>query len=187
MTTTVIATGLSLAGLWVLAFWLYRDYRVDVFRQNMFDVRDELFDFARDGGIAFDHPAYRGLRSVCNGYIRFGHQVAIPSAVLASLMLDSDERAWMEKQGFDAWWVEATNDLDAQTVRALDAFKAKMNRAVGGQLVFGSPVTIVLAVTVIPGLVALAAMLIGFDVVTTIWRRLIGGMDETAHALGQAA
>ncbi len=75
----------SLAGLVVLYFWLYRDYRIDLFRQRLFALRDELFDLARSGAISFDDRAYGLLRSTLNGFIRFGHRLTFfPVAWLAA-------------------------------------------------------------------------------------------------------
>ena len=41
----------------------------------MFCVRDEMFDYAADGNIGFDDPAYQLLRREMNGLIRYGHQL----------------------------------------------------------------------------------------------------------------
>src|SRR5438552_13935668 len=79
---TVVVTSLSLMGLWILFFWLYRDYRVDLFRQRMFELRDELFELGRVDEIAFHHQAYGLLRTTINGYIRFAHRISFLSVVL---------------------------------------------------------------------------------------------------------
>src|SRR5438034_929815 len=52
-------------------------FLVDEFRQKMFAVRDELFDYAASGEIAFEHPAYRLLRQSMNGFIQFGHRLTL--------------------------------------------------------------------------------------------------------------
>jgi hypothetical protein len=81
---TALSTTLSLMALWALFHWLYRDYRVDLFRQRMFALRDELFELAASGRIAFDDPAYGKLRSMLNGYIRFAHRISVPLLLSAS-------------------------------------------------------------------------------------------------------
>jgi hypothetical protein len=43
---------------------------LDRFRQDVFGLRDELWDFAASGQISFDDPAYRLLRQLMNGFIR---------------------------------------------------------------------------------------------------------------------
>jgi hypothetical protein len=69
-------TVISLAGLLCLMV-LYNDYRVDRLRQDLFAVRDDLFDEARTGTISFDSDAYVEIRAMCNGLIRFGHTVSL--------------------------------------------------------------------------------------------------------------
>src|SRR5437667_11487736 len=81
---TALSTTLSLLALWALFHWLYRDYRVDLFRQRMFTLRDQLFDIAASGRIAFDDPAYGKLRSMINGYIRFAHRINLPLCLFES-------------------------------------------------------------------------------------------------------
>jgi hypothetical protein len=49
--------------LWVIllvfvVFRLWPEQRVDLFRQQVFMARDELFDFAAAGNVRFDEPAY---------------------------------------------------------------------------------------------------------------------------------
>ena len=69
--------GLSLLGLWVWFFWLYRDYRVDAYRQRVFALRNELWDYAAAGHISFDDPAYLVVRNRMNGLIRFAHLLSL--------------------------------------------------------------------------------------------------------------
>ncbi len=76
-TVEALSTLISLLGLWVLFFWLYRDYRVDTFRQQLFSLRDQLFDYAVSRQIAFDHPAYGFHRRNINGMIRFAHRLTL--------------------------------------------------------------------------------------------------------------
>lgn len=71
----VLGACLSLFIIWLLFFWLYRDYRVDLVRQRLFALRDDLFELAREGVLTFDHPAYGLLRTTLNGFIRFGHRL----------------------------------------------------------------------------------------------------------------
>ena len=69
--------GLSLLGLWVWFFWLYRDYRIDAYRQRVFALRNELWDYAAAGHISFDDPAYLVVRNRMNGLIRFAHLLSL--------------------------------------------------------------------------------------------------------------
>ncbi len=85
MTPIAIQTLISIAGIWCLYFFFYRDYRLDKVRQSLFALRDELFDLALDERIAFDDPAYKMLRDTINGMIQFGHRYGLCDVVLFDL------------------------------------------------------------------------------------------------------
>lgn len=52
---------------------------VAVSRQHIFELRDQLFDMAADGKIAFSNPSYIRLREFLNGCIRFSHKITFES------------------------------------------------------------------------------------------------------------
>ncbi len=81
----VVQSILTLLVLAVIVFTLWPEQRVDLFRQQMFAVRDELFDFAADGKISFEEPAYVLLRQLFNGFIRYAHNLT-PYRVLMSFL-----------------------------------------------------------------------------------------------------
>ena len=68
---TVTQSAILLMGLGVILFWLWPSVRLDCFRQEMFAIRDELFDYASSGRVSFSHPGYRLLRQSMNGFIRY--------------------------------------------------------------------------------------------------------------------
>ena len=72
---SVLMSSILLCGLAVAWFVARRDYQVDSFRQAMFELRDNMFDYAASGAITFDNPAYKHLRMLMNGLLRFGHRV----------------------------------------------------------------------------------------------------------------
>jgi hypothetical protein len=84
-----ILSVLSLAAIAAFLLFPYNTYRVDALRQNLFAVRDELFDHARAGKISFDSSAYKATRSLLNGMIRFSHRVSF-SRMLSFRLLMSD-------------------------------------------------------------------------------------------------
>ena len=172
MTDTAITITISLLGIYVIVFWFYRSYRVDTFRQSMFSLRDELFDFAADGHIEFDHLAYRQLRDLMNGYIRFGHEVSILPAILFARSISEDERAWLSEHSFDTGWNEATKDLGVPTARMLYNLKDRANHKLNEHLILGSPV---LACTIVPAFVLIVALWLGVGII----RRLLDQMRES--------
>lgn len=92
-TLLAVSTVISLIGLWVVFFWLYRDYRVDLFRDRMFALRSELFDLAASGAVSFDDPAYAAMRTMINGYIRFAHRISLLVIILISRKKGAKESA----------------------------------------------------------------------------------------------
>lgn len=70
----------SLAALITLAigyFFFYvvwQRYVVDVTRQQLFELRDQLFDLAAEGKLDFQSDTYKALRSIFNASIRFAHE-----------------------------------------------------------------------------------------------------------------
>ncbi|MBI1790616.1 MAG: hypothetical protein HYR60_24055 [Acidobacteria bacterium] len=65
----------------ILTLFLWREYRIERFRQRIFQIRDELFDFAAEGNLSFDNPAYGALRASMNSMIRFAHRMSLSYAV----------------------------------------------------------------------------------------------------------
>ncbi len=68
----------SILFLIVLTFIIFKwwpEQRIDILRQRLFALRDELFDFAMDGYVRFDDPAYQLLRDLLNGTIRYAHNL----------------------------------------------------------------------------------------------------------------
>jgi hypothetical protein len=78
---TVIFSCLGLFGLWFLVFVLWDDYRQSVFRQQLFDLRGELFAYAKAGHIDFDDPNYRALRRQINSMIHYAYHVNFATLV----------------------------------------------------------------------------------------------------------
>jgi hypothetical protein len=118
---TVLSSGVSLLGLAYLYLWLYRDYRRDLLRTRLFEIRADLFDGAREGRIDFDHPAYGLLRSTLNGFLRYGHKMGAFRLVMMALFLDPKEME--ELYQFQSKWKKALKSLDPQTQNWLEAMR----------------------------------------------------------------
>ncbi|SRR6266568_5559272 len=59
----------------VLFFWLWQEYVIDSTRQQLFELRDELFDLATLGELDRNAECYRMLRELFNNSIRFAHRL----------------------------------------------------------------------------------------------------------------
>ena len=131
----VILSCLTLLALCYLALWKYKDYRLDSFRQSIFAIRDELFDEALDGLIAFDHPAYIYLRGMMNNMIRFAHQLSLWQMVFISIV------HWNRKDLLtaDTKWDELTKDLSQEVRDKLKKYNDRMDESAFYYLIGGSP------------------------------------------------
>lgn len=69
----VLAIGSAIA----LYLIFYRRTRADSFREDMFTIRDEVFDYFWQNNLSFESPSYMLLRDSLNGAIRVGDQLNI--------------------------------------------------------------------------------------------------------------
>lgn len=121
-----IVSFFALAFLCFLVFQAYQQYRVDRFRHNIFIMRDELFDRAAEGLIPFDHEAYRLMRILMNGYIRYAHRLSLldPLFIWA---LEQIRGPLPSPMSFNALYDQVTEDLSQEQKVALDKYRAQVN------------------------------------------------------------
>jgi len=136
LNTTALHSLVSLAGLVVLIFWLYRDYCVDFYRQRMFELRDSLFDEARAGNIRFDDEAYLLLRRQLNRMIRFGHRISLLHLILYLNEFDGEEVPTQ----FRGRLTGAINSLDDAKKTIYADHVQKMGILTTRHLMMGSPI-----------------------------------------------
>ena len=178
--TQFIAAMVSLLSLIGLLFLLrlYRDYSVDRFRQEMFALRDEVFDFASAGGISFRHPAYGMLRLTMNGFVRWADRLRLMEVVVFRFF---SRRDLSESSKFDADWERALNGLDDTSRRQLNDFRDRMHQVLITYLLFGAPVVVAtLIVSVVTW--AMGVRLANFVMERT--RALLAGIDAVAFDYG---
>ena len=138
---TALASVVSFAGLWVLLFKFYRDYRVDQFRQEMFALRDELFDFASEGQVSYEHPAYWLLRRTMNGFVRFGHRVRLMQGIVFWVL--GGHRLPEPQNGFQIRWSTALQDVGDDDRQRLETYRKRMHELVVKHLILYSPLLVV--------------------------------------------
>lgn len=123
------------------------DSRLDSFRQDMFAIRDEMFDFAAQGKISFEDPAYILLRTQMNGLIRYGHQITLFRSVLSAAIRHisgaTQSRSWNE-----AWQMAISDIKDEETSAKMEEFHNRAVLLAAKRLILGSPfLWLALAVT----------------------------------------
>jgi hypothetical protein len=118
---------ISLAILFVLVFVLLNTHRVDRLRQDLFDIRDRLFDEAATGRLSFDSQAYRYTRTSINGMIRFAHRISLSRffcALIAMKTVDFESAAKYRRRVQSAS-SEADRELCAKYMREANLRIAK--------------------------------------------------------------
>jgi hypothetical protein len=145
---TILQSAIFLALFFVLVLKLWPSLRLDTFRQQMFVVRDELFDYAASGKIGFNDPAYRLLRQSMNGFIRYAHQLTFFRLCLTimhwRIFSDKPELSWALK------WEHALEHVgDESVIKDLREFHTRALSLVIERLVSGSPVLLLLLITAV--------------------------------------
>ncbi len=153
-------------GVWVLFHWCYRDYRVDVFRQKLFNLRGELFSLAASGKVDFDSPAYGMTRMTLNGFVRFAHRFSVTPALMMSWRMRRAPKEWSQ---FEVKWDQAVAECSAEAQEEIRSIRRRMHEVVVEQLIVTSFVLWVLIVPV-------------FAVTVAAWcfRRLAASVEESA-------
>ncbi len=96
---------IALAGR--VVFVEYPESAIDATRKQLFDLRDEHFDLARRGIVAFDNPGYLASRALINGMIRYAHDVSLLHLLAANLLVSAEvkrvrkamNRHWLQEMG----------------------------------------------------------------------------------------
>lgn len=139
--TAILESLICLALIIILLFSLLPTHNLVSFRQKMFELRDELFDFAAAGKIGFNDPAYRLLRQLMNGFIRYAHRLTFFSLCTTLLKVwAGDEKisyAWEEK-----WQGALKNIKDDSTRKEMEQFHAREVQLVAFHVVEHSPALI---------------------------------------------
>ena len=73
---------LSLILIWFALGYMYKRTRTDRYRETLFTLRDDLFDYVWKNELSYDLPAYRLMRAFLNGSIRVADEVTPLSFVV---------------------------------------------------------------------------------------------------------
>src|SRR5260370_1940014 len=144
----ICESAISATLLLIIATRIWSCLRLDEFRQAMFIVRDELFDFALAGRIDFGDPAYRLLRHEVNGFIRYAHQLTFFRLVCTLLYWKGQG-----EQPAVTWatrWEAALQHTSPEIAQELKQFHSRALALVIKRLVTGSPaLMLVLTMTIL--------------------------------------
>ena len=141
----LIASSLGLALL--ISFWtqLWLPFAQDRMRQDLFDLRDDLFDrsLSKNDKVAFGSLVFAKTRSDLNAMIRFSHKISVVHSALVGIFT-SHEQAEHRKIA------EAFRSTLTEDERGYVAMVDKsQNRIIGRYLYHTSPVFWALALVAI--------------------------------------
>jgi hypothetical protein len=137
LTATIESCSMVIA-LAVLCLKVVSGSRLLTFRQEIFELRDELFDYAAEGNIRFGDPAYRLLRQSLNGYIRYAHKLTFFRLCMIALERKSfgiqETTPWHDK-----WRNSLANVRNSEVRDRLCEFHMRSNVLAVRRVVDGSP------------------------------------------------
>jgi hypothetical protein len=74
---------IAIGGLWYLWDQGLKKLFLDWFREQLFELRFELFSLAESGKLSFDDEAYRSIETLLCGLLRFAHRVTFAGFLLS--------------------------------------------------------------------------------------------------------
>ena len=128
-----------------MIFVAWRNYRLELTRQEIFKLRDDLFLYARDGDMSFDDDAYMIMRTILNGTIRFGHKISFIRLVAPIVV----ERCYTEgevSKNFDAVFNNALEQVTPEARRKILKTRNALHRVILEHMIFSSVVPTLLYV-----------------------------------------
>lgn len=81
----VLSAVTAACGLWFLWNLGLKPLFLDMFREQIFEVRFRLFRLGMIGELPFDSDAYRALETLLCGLLRFGHRVTFSTYIFSSV------------------------------------------------------------------------------------------------------
>lgn len=127
--------------VWLVWYQFWIPSRVDSFRQRLFELRDELFEYAKAGNREFTDPAYVNLRRAINALIRYGHRVTISKILIGMVVLKNSGRSPMTNDAAE-WEKHVAAIEDEETKRRMSGFGTEMLKTVLTHTILISPMTI---------------------------------------------
>jgi hypothetical protein len=114
----IVRAALGLLAIWALFYVSIRSYLLDDLRQALFEIRDDLFDMAAEGGaISFDDPSYKSLRHDLNSLIFFADKISFMRIALTPV---SEQATQLQEE-----WAKNVEHLPPLVRRTLLAMRQR--------------------------------------------------------------
>jgi hypothetical protein len=170
-------TWIGLAALFYVSTKTYSKQLVDSHRQSLFKLRDEFFDYAGSGKISFEHPAYRILRTMINGGIRFGDRTSLLYFLLVAIDHSSHREDDQFVREFQGLWDSSLADLPLEVANHLKEVHREYHVLIAAQAVKRSPVLSLLCVPIVSLLIFMSLFLQIQKTALSITRRVWPNLD----------
>ncbi len=138
----IVSAGLAL--LWLILRGL-RSCTIDSTRQDLYALRDEVFDYAMDqrNSVTFDSEAYKIMRSMVHGAIRYTHRMTLLHFLLHGVVARG---VHSKSQGeFNGKWRAALEQLHPIDQQRMQEFRSQKNFIVIKHAARISPIVMVVA------------------------------------------
>lgn len=139
-----LLTGFGLVVLWLITYFGWRPYRIDKVRNELFALRNELFDYAAGGGVPLNDTAYRMLRDRVNALIRYAHIITVTRLLIfmAANRYCNSEFAESPHQKYLA----EVSRLPESAQTKLRDINDRVAKILARKLVFGSPLLLMVMI-----------------------------------------
>lgn len=176
----IVYSLISILFILLFVFWVLQDYFVDKFRQEMFSLRDNLFDEAMNKKIAFNDKPYLMLRTSMNGFIRFGHRLNIWQIIFLNLYAHNGTK---DHPTFNKKMDVFMKDFTEEQKSIFNRYHVLMNFYVLKYAIFSSTL---LTLTVITPVIFFVAMKIQYVMLTKAYKSFMDRIDSAAFASGKS-
>jgi len=126
----------GVAVAWRVFFIEYPRSAVDATRNELFEIRDRLFELANSGEVSFDNRGYKAARELVNGMIKYAHDVSAIHLFFANRL--AGDRAKQLRKAVNASIQRDLDSLPKSAKKSVSALLAEASEAMARLVVFRS-------------------------------------------------
>jgi hypothetical protein len=159
MSFSLLVITAAVAGIAISAWVLFYEYprsAIERTRNELFSLRDELFDLGQKGEIPFDSDAYTILRGLLNGMIRYAHDISGTQLIATQLIRSKSATQYSEQ--IKSRWKKAQSALPAKSRSEAGRIMSRATDAMFGLIVGRSVLLSTLLSVIIIALIAIHAL-----------------------------
>jgi len=128
---------LAVCGIWCVWTYGLKKFCLDSFRENLFELRFELFKLGASEEVPFGSDTYRSLETLLNGLLRFAHRLTAAS-YFAALIQNARAARTKDHVDFSKQLTLKISRMPLDSQKKLCDILKKVNSAVILYMVFSS-------------------------------------------------